>query len=307
MQHAQPLLFSHFLLAHAEAFLRDLERLTSARAMADSCPMGAGALGGSAFPIDREALARELGFARISANSLDAVGDRDFALDYLYALSTLANASLAVGGRFCSVRVAGVRLHGAAGRIFDRQQSHAAEKKSGCLGIFARQDGARDGSTVIAADHAQRLAVELSARFAGRQGAGVRGARPGFGHGADRQRGGCDHTSERDALKDAASDDALLATEAAHYLVRRGLPFRQAHEAVGHIIREAERRGVPWASLPLAELKKFSTLFESDLQEALTVKAALESRDVAGGTAPDRVRHALGECRSRLAQWEARS
>jgi argininosuccinate lyase len=90
MQHAQPLLFSHFLLAHAEAFFRDLERLAAARRMADCCPLGSGALGGCVIPIDRMALARELGFARISANSLDAVGDRDFALDYLYALATLA-------------------------------------------------------------------------------------------------------------------------------------------------------------------------------------------------------------------------
>lgn len=108
-------------------------------------------------------------------------------------------------------------------------------------------------------------------------------------------------------LRQAAGDDALLATEAAHYLVRRGLPFRQAHEISGQIIREAERRAVPWTSLPLAELKKFSPLFESDLQEALTVQAALESRDVPGGTAPERVRQGLADCRSRLAQWEVRT
>jgi argininosuccinate lyase len=108
-------------------------------------------------------------------------------------------------------------------------------------------------------------------------------------------------------LREAASDDALLATEAAHYLVRRGLPFRQAHEVTGQIIREAERRRVPWTSLPLAELQKFSPLFEADLRDALTVKAALESRDVPGGTAPERVRHALADCRDRLVQWEARA
>src|SRR4029077_3169792 len=90
LQHAQPVLFSHFILAHAEAFFRDLERLGAARRMADSCPLGSGALGGCAFPVDRLMLAKELGFSRISANSLDAVGDRDFALDYLYALAALA-------------------------------------------------------------------------------------------------------------------------------------------------------------------------------------------------------------------------
>src|SRR5438094_10633780 len=87
MQHAQPILLSHFLLAHAEAFARDAARMQHAAASADACPMGSGALAGNSFGVDRNAIARELGFSRITANSLDAVGDRDFALDYLFALT----------------------------------------------------------------------------------------------------------------------------------------------------------------------------------------------------------------------------
>src|SRR5207237_5755491 len=90
MQHAQPILLSHFLLAHAEAFSRDMTRLQHARESADACPIGSGALAGNSFAIDRPAIARELGFSRITANSLDAVSDRDFALDYLFALSGMA-------------------------------------------------------------------------------------------------------------------------------------------------------------------------------------------------------------------------
>ena len=90
MQHAQPILFSHFLLAHAEAFSRDMTRLQHAADSADACPMGSGALAGNSFGIDREGIARDLGFSRITANSLDAVSDRDFALDYLSALSGIA-------------------------------------------------------------------------------------------------------------------------------------------------------------------------------------------------------------------------
>src|SRR5208337_5660459 len=90
MQHAQPILLSHFLMAHAEAFARDLTRLQSATGSADACPMGSGALAGCSFAIARNALARDLGFSRITANSLDAVGDRDFALDYLFALAGVA-------------------------------------------------------------------------------------------------------------------------------------------------------------------------------------------------------------------------
>src|SRR6266481_9232947 len=90
MQHAQPILLSHFLLAHAEAFSRDLIRLQAAAASADACPMGSGALAGNSFGIDRNAIAHELGFSRVTANSLDAVSDRDFALDYLFALAGIA-------------------------------------------------------------------------------------------------------------------------------------------------------------------------------------------------------------------------
>jgi argininosuccinate lyase len=90
MQHAQPILLSHFLLAHAEAFTRDVTRLQHAATSADTCPMGSGALAGNSFAIDRRAIARELGFSRITANSLDAVSDRDFALDYLFALTGIA-------------------------------------------------------------------------------------------------------------------------------------------------------------------------------------------------------------------------
>src|SRR2546423_10781377 len=90
MQHAQPILLSHFLLAHAEAFSRDMTRLQHARESADACPIGSGALAGNSFAIDRSAIARELGFSRITANSLDAVSDRDFALDYLFALTGIA-------------------------------------------------------------------------------------------------------------------------------------------------------------------------------------------------------------------------
>src|SRR5256884_8008183 len=90
MQHAQPILLSHFLMAHAEAFTRDVTRLQNAAASADACPMGSGALAGNSFAIDRRAIARQLGFSKITANSLDAVSDRDFALDYLFALSGIA-------------------------------------------------------------------------------------------------------------------------------------------------------------------------------------------------------------------------
>jgi argininosuccinate lyase len=106
-------------------------------------------------------------------------------------------------------------------------------------------------------------------------------------------------------LRQAASDPALVSTEAADYLVRRGVPFRQAHEIVGKIVREAERAGGSWAALPLEQLKKFSPLFEADLYAALTPEAALAARSVHGGTSPERVREAVAAAKKRLDSIEA--
>ena len=302
LQHAQPILFSHFILAHVEAFFRDLERLATAKRTADSCPLGSGALGGSSFPIDREAVAKELGFSRISANSLDAVGDRDFALDYLYALAGMAthisrlaeDFVLFASQEFGYVLLpdeystgsslmpqkknpdAWELLRGKTGRITAALVSVLITLKG--LPSSYQRDLQEDKEPVFAA-HDQALAVAQIA-------AGAVGAT----------------RINQARLLAAAQDSALLATQAAHYLVRRGLPFRQAHEVVGRMIREAERTHEPWTGMPVSKLKSFSPLFESDLAQVLTLESALASCDVPGGTAPARVREAIAHSRSRLAQ-----
>jgi len=306
LQHAQPLLFSHFLLAHAEAFLRDLERLSGAAHMADSCPMGSGALGGCVFPLDRMAMAQELGFSRVSANSLDAVGDRDFALDYLYSLAALAmhisrmaeDFVLFASQEFSYIKLADEYstgsslmpqkknpdswelLRGKTGRVSAALVSLLITLKG--LPSSYQRDLQEDKEPVFAA-HDQAIAIVRIATGA----VGTTGL-------------------NEERLRKAAADPGLLATEAAHYLVRHGVPFRQAHEIAGQIIREAERSGVAWTALPLSTLKQFSPLFESDLQAELTVEATLATRDVPGGTAPARVRVALAECRSRIAAVQER-
>jgi argininosuccinate lyase len=305
MQHAQPLLVSHFLLAHAESYLRDLRRLAAAAAMADACPMGSGALGGTPFSLDRMALAKELGFSSITPNSLDAVGDRDFALDYLYALSTVAihlshlaeDSVLFASQEFAFIALpdeyatgsslmpqkknpdAWELLRGKTGRITGALVSLMVTLKG--LPTSYQRDLQEDKEPVFAA-HDQAAAMVRIAT------------------------GAVSTTRLNEArLREAAADPALLATEAAHYLVRRGVPFRQAHEIVGRIVKQAEHDGISWAAMPIEKLKTFSPLFEEDLRDALTVEMALASRDVAGGTAPNRVREALAECRSSLAHWEA--
>ena len=300
LQHAQPILFSHFLMAHAEGLFHDLDRLATAACTVDACPMGSGALGGSVFAIDRQALARELGFARITRNSLDAVSRRDFALDYLYALAVLAihlsrlaeDFVLFASQEFGFIVLpdefstgsslmpqkknpdAWELIRGKAGRITVALFSLFTTLKG--LPTGYQRDLQEDKEPVFAA-HDQALAMV-------RVAAGALAA-----------------TRINEArLREAAADPALLATEAAHYLVRRGVPFRQAHEIVGKIVREAERRGQSWTTLPLAKLKTFSPLFDQDLYAALTVEAALELRSEPGGTAPESVRVAIAGCRERL-------
>jgi argininosuccinate lyase len=300
LQHAQPILFSHFLLAHAEGFFHDLDRLAIAANVSDACPMGSGALAGCAFSIDRAALARQLGFARLTRNSLDAVSRRDFALDYLYALAVLVghlsrlaeDFVLFASQEFGFLELpdeystgsslmpqkknpdAWELIRGKSGRITAALISLLTTMKG--LPTGYQRDLQEDKETLFEA-HDQALGcVQVAA-------------------------GAVAATRIHEArLREAAADPALLATEAADYLVRRGVPFRQAHEVVGQLVREAERLGQSWTVLPLAKLKTFSPAFEEDVRAALTLDAALARRSVPGGTAPETVRAAIAECRQRL-------
>jgi argininosuccinate lyase len=305
LQHAQPILLSHFLLAHAEAFFRDMERVKAARSSADACPMGSGALAGCALAINRDAVAQELGFSRPTANSLDAASDRDFALDYLYALAVTAThisrlaedfvlfASQEFGFLLLSDEFstgsslmpqkknpdAWELLRGKTGRIQAALSSLLITLKG--LPSSYQRDLQEDKEPLFAA-HDQAVAIlEIAA--------GATAA----------------SRFHEARLRQAASDPALVSTEAADYLVRRGVPFRQAHEIVGKIVREAERVGGSWAALPLEQLKKFSPFFEADLYAALTPEAALAARAVHGGTSPERVREAVAAAKKRLESIEA--
>jgi argininosuccinate lyase len=305
MQHAQPILLSHFLLAHAEAFFRDAERVKAARVSADACPMGSGALAGCVLAINRQALAEELGFSRPTANSLDASSDRDFALDYLYALAVVAThisrlaedfvlfASQEFGFLILSDEFstgsslmpqkknpdAWELLRGKTGRIQGALTSLLVTLKG--LPSSYQRDLQEDKEPLFAA-HDQALAILEIAT----------GATAASKFNESR-------------LRQAAADPALVSTESADYLVRHGVPFRQAHEIVGKIVREAERAGGSWSALPLEQLKKFSPLFEADLYAALTLEAALAARAVHGGTAPARVREAVAAAKQRLTALEA--
>lgn len=302
MQHAQPILLAHFLLAHAEAFTRDLTRIAASAESADACPMGSGALAGCSFAIDREAIARELGFSRITANSLDAVSDRDFGLDYLFALAGIATHLSRLAEDFvifASQEFAWVvlpdafstgsslmpqkknpdvweLLRGKTGRITTALFTALVTLKG--LPSSYQRDLQEDKEPLFAA-HDQTLAMLQVATGA------IRATR---------------FNTER--LRVAASDPALLATEVADYLVRHGVAFRKAHDIVGNILRQADTKSIAWNELPLAELKKFSSAFDADFHGTLTVESALACKGVPGGTAPQAVREHLADLRKRLSQ-----
>jgi argininosuccinate lyase len=302
LQHAQPILFSHLLLSHAEALRRDAERLASAARSADVCPLGAGAFAGSTLAIDRRKLARELGFRSVTANSIDAVGSRDFALEYLFALVLLALDLSRLAEDFILLASAEFGylilpdaystgssmmpqkknpdawelIRGKTGRVTGSFVSVVVTTKG--LPSSYQRDLQEDKEPLFDAHDQVSAAAEVAA-----------GAVAATGVNTER-------------MRQVAADPALLATDAADYLVARGVPFRQAHEIIGALVKEGERRGQAWNQLPLDVMRKLSPVFEPDWQEAVTFEAALERRSLEGGTGPASVRAQIESCRRWLVE-----
>jgi argininosuccinate lyase len=302
MQHAQPILLSHFLLAHAEVFSRDFVRLQAAAASADACPMGSGALAGNSFGIDRNAVARELGFSRITANSLDAVSDRDFALDYLFALTGIATHLSRLAEDFvifASQEFGYVTLPDE----YSTGSSLMPQKKNPDSWELIRGKTGRITGALLA------LLTTLKGLPSGYQRDLQEDKEPLFSahdQVADMlavATGALTATKfNAERLRAAASSPVLLATEAADYLVHKGIPFRQAHDIVGKVLREAEKQNVPWTSLPLETLKNISPAFDADFATSLSIEAALASKKVPGGTAPESVRDAISDLQERISK-----
>src|SRR5438094_9682357 len=300
MQHAQPILLSHFLLAHAEAFARDITRLQHAAASADVCPMGSGALAGNSFAIDRNAIARELGFSRITANSLDAVSDRDFALDYLFALAGIATHLSRLAEDFvifASQAFAYVILPDESSTsISTMPQSKNPDAWELVRGKTGRITGALLGLLTtlkgLPTSYQRDLQEDKEALFAAHD------QMEDMVWIAMSALIATKFNTER--LRAVASNPVLFATDAADYLVHKGVPFRQAHDLVGKVLREAERQGKPWTELSLADVQKISPAFDSDFAKSLGVDAALAAKKVPGGTAPESVAEAIANLERRL-------
>ena len=300
MQHAQPILLSHFLLAHAEAFTRDITRLQNAAASADACPMGSGALAGNSFAINREAIAHDLGFSKITANSLDAVGDRDFALDYLFALSGIATHLSRLAEDFvlfASQEFSYVILSDE----YSTGSSLMPQKKNpDCWELIRGKTGRITGALVsllttlkaLPTGYQRDLQEDKEALFS---------ANDQVADMLAIATGAILTTQFRDEkLRALANNPSLLATEAADYLVRKAIPFRLAHDLVGKILSEAEKQGRNWIELPLADLQKISPEIGPDFTRCLTVEASLAAKKVPGGTSPDSVRIAIADLEKRI-------
>ncbi len=303
LQRAQPVLLSHHLLAYVHMLERDAERFRQARTRADVLPLGSAALAGSPYPLDRESVAKELGFSRVSANSMDAVTDRDFVIDYLSAaalamahLSRMAEELVLWSSEefsFVSLPEAYVTgssimpqkrnpdfaelARGRTGRVYGHLVALLTVLKG--LPLTYNRDLQEDKEALF--DTVDTLLPTLRV-FAGM----VEGMR-----------------FDVDRMRAAAEGGYSLATDLADYLVRKGVPFRRAHGAVADLVRYAQAQGKGLREMDLQEYQQFSPLFEADVLD-LTVEQALAARDVPGGTAPDRVRAALQEARRLLEAGE---
>lgn len=300
LQRAQPILFAHWCLAYFEMLARDRERLMETRKRVNVLPLGSAALAGTSFSIDREAVARELGFESISRNSVDAVSDRDFCVEFAGAcslimihLSRLAEEvvlystsefgffelsdAVATGSSLMPQKKnpdSMELVRGKAGRVFGHQMSLLTMLKG--LPLAYNKDMQEDKEAVFDTFDTTKACLEVSELV-------LRNVEV-----------------KEERMRDAAAQGMMNATELADYLVRKGMPFREAHETVGRIVARAIEKGVELNELSLEKLRSFSSNIENDVFEFLTLQSTLATKSQTGGTSPDRVTEALRAARFEL-------
>ena len=299
LQRAQPVLWAHWCLAYFEMFSRDRRRLSEARKAVNVMPLGSAALAGTSFPIDRGAVAKELGFDGVTANSLDAVSDRDFAVEFAAAcslvmvhLSRIAEDLIL----YCSNEFGFVTLsdsvssgsslmpqkknpdaleliRGKAGRIFGHNAALLAMLKG--LPLAYNKDMQEDKEAVFDTVDNVKICLQAATMVLNNI-----------------------YLNEKTTLA-AAAKGYLNATELADYLVKKGVPFRTAHDTVGRAVLFGLEQGKELHELGLEELRQFSDKIDLDVFEALDLKQTLSSKNQIGGTSPERVYEALAVARKK--------
>jgi len=300
MQVAQPVTFGHHLLAYVEMLARDRGRFSDCRRRLNRLPLGSAALAGTTFPIDRESVARELGFDGICENSLDAVSDRDFAIEFCAAASLVMTHVSRLSEElilWMSPRIGFIDL---ADR-FCTGSSIMPQKKNPDVPELAR------GKTGRVFGHLVGLLTLMKAQPLAYNKDNQEDKEPLFDTVdtlVDTLRIFADMVPgirvKPDAMAAALRQGYATATDLADYLVKKGLPFRDAHEAVARAVRSCEARGCDLPELELAELQAFSPLIGEDVFAILTVAGSLAARNHPGGTAPAQVSAAIERARSRL-------
>ena len=302
LQRAQPIFFSHYLLAQIEAFERDVERLRDCRTRTDVLPLGSGALAGSTIVLDRQSIARQLGFSRVSQNSLDAVGDRDFACEFLFCLaivgmhlSRLSEDLIAWSTsefgfiEFSDAFSTGSSLmpqkknpdmaeltRGKTGRLYGNLMSILTTLKA--LRSSYNRDMQEDKEALLDSVDTVRAALEVFSAMLP------------------------EIKIYRDRMEAAAGDPNLLATDLAEYLVKKGAPFREAHEIVGKLVAHAAKTKLPLNQVSREKLKKLSPLFDVDVANVFDVQRSLASRRAIGAPSPENVVAQIEYWRAQLRQ-----
>ena len=300
MQVAQPISFGHHCMAYVEMFHRDTQRLLDARRRVNVLPLGAAALAGTTFPIDRWDVARQLGFEAVAENSLDAVSDRDFVMEVLSDLAILAVhlsrlseelilwmsapfGFIDLPDSFCTGSsimpqkknpdVAEI-IRGKSGRVIGDLVAILVLMKGQPLAY--NRDNQEDKETLFDALDQMRASVEIMGRML-----------PGL-------------QTHPDVMRAQAERGFATATDLADYLVRKGLPFRDAHAVVGRAVRLAQEHHIGLETLPLADLQILSPLIDQEVYAVLALEGSLAARDHLGGTAPRQVQAAIQRARARL-------
>lgn len=300
LQVAQPVTFGHHLMAYVEMLKRDAARFADCRKRINRLPLGAAALAGTSYPIDREMVASILGFDGVCENSLDAVSDRDFAMEFTFAsslvmthLSRLSEelilwsspryAFIDIADRFCTGSSIMPQkknpdvpelVRGKTGRVYGHLMGLLTLMKAQPLAY--NKDNQEDKEPLF--DTADTLLVTLEIY-------------------ADMMRG---ITVNKDNMRNAASEGFATATDLADYLVKKGMPFRDAHEAVALAVRHAVDQGCDLSDLSLATLQQFAAEITEDVYQVLTLAGSLNSRLHIGGTAPAQVKAAIAKVRAEL-------
>jgi len=304
LRRAQPVLWQHYLLAYFEMFWRDAERFGEARRRVNVMPLGSGALAGSGFPFDRDAMARELGFDEITRNSMDVSADRDFALDFLYAAST-------------------TMLH--LSRLAEDWILYSSEE----FGWLELADSVTSGSSLmpqkknpdsleLIRGKSGRVFADLTSLFVTLKGLPMTYNRdlqedkePLF-DAADQLTASLEMIKvviestrlDPETPAQAAEESWTVATDLAEALARAGIPFHRAHQLVGRLVLESLKQGKKPADWTAADLAAFAPEFTRDIAALLNPSEGMKTREIAGGTGPAAVARALEQAQARLEQWK---